>query len=646
MTKKSPIFEKLSLTTALPAVVIIGLGLVWFLFYHFGAEILFVLAPVGVGGALGYRMHLRRLAVKTREVSEASRVHLATVEALATAIDARDQVGIGHVRRAQIYAVGMGRLLGLPESDIDALRTGALLHDIGKLAVPDHILNKPSGLTPAELEKTKIHSAVGASILEKVGFDYPVVPTVRYHHERWDGLGYPEGLKAEQIPLTARILSVADAFDTLRGARPYRPAISRDKARQIIQSEAGTRFDPSIVSLLIRNLGTLETEIITSGLAYEDAGNLGNHFVEQIKLANKEVFSLYELAREFSSAADLSESLEMFSKKVREFVPFDTCAVYLLDNAKRTATAAHVDGVNAGLIERHIVKVGQGATGYALKSAEKVLNVDPDLDFFYAQLELAQAYKAIASVPLIAAGETIGAVTIYSCSLDEYGEEHIRLLETISRIAADAIDKSMDHAEAQTNAMTDPMTGLPNARSLQVQFEKEVARADRNDESFQLVMLDLDGFKAVNDNFGHKAGDQLLREVSKVIAGQLRDYDFLARYGGDEFVAIVPETKPEDVADLCIRIEKAVAAFELPFSDGETARVGVSPGSATYQRGFSFDQMIIAADKAMYLRKQYRKRARAQRAEMASLAAETASPSSESFIVELDESAVVSAAVN
>ena len=139
-------------------------------------------------------MHFRRLAVKTREVSEASRVHMATVEALATAIDARDQVGMGHVRRAQIYAVGMGRLLGLGEPDIKALRTGALLHDIGKLAVPDHILNKPSGLTPAELEKTKIHSAVGASILEKVGFDYPVVPTVRYHHERWDGLGSPDGL--------------------------------------------------------------------------------------------------------------------------------------------------------------------------------------------------------------------------------------------------------------------------------------------------------------------------------------------------------------------------------------------------------------------------------------------------------------------
>ena len=112
-------------------------------------------------------MHVHRLGQKTREISDASRIHLATVEALATAIDAREQVGAGHVRRTQIYAVGMGRLLALPEPEIDALRAGALLHDIGKLAIPDHILNKPGELTAGEMEKTKIHASVGASILEK-----------------------------------------------------------------------------------------------------------------------------------------------------------------------------------------------------------------------------------------------------------------------------------------------------------------------------------------------------------------------------------------------------------------------------------------------------------------------------------------------
>ena len=640
--------------------VIVAAPLVWLLVGYFGLGLVFLLVPLTIAAIVAYRIHLSQLAVKTKEITEASRVHLATVEALATAIDARDQVGVGHVRRTQIYAVGLGRILGLTEKEIDALRTGALLHDIGKLAIPDHILNKPGGLTPAELEKTKIHPQVGALILEKVGFDSPVIPTIKYHHEYWNGRGYPEGLSKDNIPLTARILAVADAFDTIRGARPYRPALPREKARQIIQSEAGERFDPMIVDTLLRNLASLEAEIQIQGLNYTDAamarpGNAKQNYVEQIKLANREVFSLYELAREFSSSVDLQTTLEMFAKKIGEFVPFDTCALYLLDHTKRSATATHVEGKNVDLLRLRQIKVGQGATGFALKSREIVQNVEPDLDFQYSQTELTQLYRTMASVPLIADEELIGAVTIYAQDLDAYGEEHIRLLETISRIAADAIGKSLKHDEATTHALTDPMTGLPNARSLQRQFEKEVARASRGGSSFQVLMLDLDGFKSVNDSYGHKAGDEMLREISVVIREQLREYDFLARYGGDEFVALVPETEPGDVVDLCDRIEKAVSSFKLPVGDGKTASVGVSLGASGYpQEGETFDQMIVAADKVMYERKVSRKRfalthnVGAVNRTKSDLSANfpdihvTSSPSSDNLIVELDETHVLS----
>lgn len=627
------------------AVVILSAPVLWLLFARFGSEFALVLGPLAAIALVAYRMHLKRLAEKTREISDASRIHLATVEALATAIDARDQVGLGHVRRTQIYAVGIGNLLGLPASDIDALRTGALLHDIGKLAVPDHILNKSSALTPAELEKTKIHSEVGASILEKIGFDYPVVPTVRYHHERWDGRGYPEGLHGEAIPLTARILAVADAFDTLRGARPYRAALPREKARQTIQAEAGLRFDPAIVSVLIRNLNVLEAEIVSNGLSYTEAtpaATTGHNYVEQIKRANREVFSLYELAREFSSSVSLKETLDLFAKTVAELVPADTCVVYLLDDQKRSAAAAHVEGQNAVELASHHLKVGQGATGYALKMRENIQNVDPDLDFFYSRPALTGNYSTMASVPLIADNELIGALSVYARDLKVYGEEHIRLLETISRIAADAIDKSLEHAEARTHALTDPMTGLPNSRSLQVQFDKEIARAARGGSNFQLLMLDLDGFKAVNDSFGHKVGDDLLKQIGRVIRGQLRDYDFLARYGGDEFVALIPETTAEDVADLCSRIENAVSTFRLPTADGKSASVGVSLGSSDYpHNGETFDKMVAAADKAMYDRKARRRRTPITRD------AEVSVPIEDSLIVELDESHVVfSASVN
>ncbi len=645
------------------AVILLVVSIILLSVYRFGIELAFVLVPLAIASFVAYRIHVKRLAEITREISEASRIHLATVEALATAIDARDQVGVGHVRRTQIYAVGLGRILGLPEIEIDALRTGALLHDIGKLAIPDHILNKPGSLTPAELEKTKIHPEVGALILEKVGFNSPVIATIKYHHECWNGKGYPEGLSKEQIPLTARILTVADAFDTIRGARPYRAALPRDKARQILQAEAGTRFDPMIVDTLLRNLQTLENEVNLQGLSYSDVevgSNLDqkHNYVEQIKRANREVFSLYELAREFSSAVDLQTTMEMFASKISEFVPFDTCALYLLDHNKRSATATHTQGSNSELLRLRQIKVGQGATGFALRERKTVLNVEPDLDFQYTQTELTQLYLTMAAVPLVADGELIGAVTIYSQELEQYGEEHIRLLETISRIAADAIGKSLKHDEATTHAMTDPMTGLPNARSLQTQFEKEVARAARSNSTFQVLMLDLDGFKAVNDTHGHKAGDEMLREISRVIREQLREYDFLARYGGDEFVALVPETAPDDVLDLCRRIEKAVCEFKLSVGEGKTASVGVSLGASGYaQEGETFDQMIVAADKIMYERKMSRKRfaltnnidhVNKSRSQSADFPESTiyGPISSDNLIVELDETHVLSSAVN
>lgn len=658
-----------------------------FSFVHFGLAFGLFLLPLSIIGHLAYRIYIHRLAQKTREISEASRIHMATVEALATAIDARDQVGMGHVRRTQIYAIGIGKILGLSEDDINALRTGALLHDIGKLAVPDHILNKPGRLTPAEMEKTKIHAPVGASILEKVGFPYPVVPTVKYHHEAWDGSGYPEGLQGNEIPLTARILAVSDAYDALRGARPYRSAVSREEARKILLNGAGSQFDPKIVDVFLRNLRKFEIEVDAQGLSYvfdaDDKGigvlNLENSadqsYVEQIKRANREVFTLYELARIFSSSLNLHDTLSLFIKKISEFVPFDTCAIYLLDEKSEEAVAVYAEGKNSKELKNKRVKIGEGATGYVLKKRQSVQNINPGLDFSFSQLEFAQEYASMAALPLITTEKLIGAVSLYSCAIDTYEEEHLRLLETVSRIAADAIFKSLQHAETETRALTDPMTGLPNARSLQMQYEKEVARASRKGSSFQVLMLDLDGFKAVNDTYGHKAGDALLKGIAKAMREQLRDYDFLARYAGDEFVAIIPETDKNAIKELCQRIEKSVIDFKLQINEVEFARVGVSLGVASYpQSGESFDQVVIAADKAMYAVKAVRKQKHKMVETLPSpvtlndiepleiyrpipmiekhlmhqlteddLVSETPD---ESFIVEVDESHIISSAIN
>lgn len=220
----------------------------------------------------------------------------------------------------------------------------------------------------------------------------------------------------------------------------------------------------------------------------------------------------------------------------------------------------------------------------------------------------------MAALPLIKDERLLGAISVYSMELNEYTEDHMRLLETVTRLASDALFNSMHHAEAESNAMTDPLTGLPNARSMYLRFEQEVARARRTNRPFQVIMLDLDEFKQVNDTFGHRVGDKMLREVARILQGQLREYDFLARYAGDEFVAIVQDLMGDQVEELRERIETSVSRFSLQVRAEHKARVGISVGTATYGiDGETLDQLLIAADQAMYSAKSVHKAERRSR---------------------------------
>src|SRR5262249_18952837 len=327
---------------------------------------------------------LRRITAKTREAEHASALHLATAEALATAIDAKDQTTHCHVRRVQLYAARMGEVFGLTKADIAALKAGALLHDIGKLAVPAHILNKPGRLTPAEFEKMKIHTVVGAQILSRVDFPYPVIPIVRHHHEQWDGLGYPDGLKADQIPMTARIISVVDCFDSVREDRPFRRGMTRDEAIALLLRGSGTHFDPLVVTLFIENLPRFEQQIAELGLEQQVSNETDSDLIhlnevdlvqtrergcymayDQIKNAHREVYALYEIARMFGSSLDVEHTLEVLVDKVGHVVPFDTCAVYLFDESRGYAVAQHVTGKNAEILRARCILPGEGVTGFA-----------------------------------------------------------------------------------------------------------------------------------------------------------------------------------------------------------------------------------------------------------------------------------------
>ena len=580
-----------------------------------------ILAPISILATyLIYRSARSRLQSKTNEVEALSQLHLATAEALATAIDAKDQTTHCHVRRVQIYAAGMGEVFGLSPDEIAALKAGALLHDVGKLAVPPHILNKPGPLTPAEFEKMKIHTVVGAQILDRVNFPYPVIPIVRHHHEQWDGRGYPDKLRGEQIPITARIISVVDCFDSIREDRPFRRSMTRDEATALLLRGAGIHFDPVVVEQFIKHLPRFEAEIERLGLQHQPANynteppiqlsdvdmiqtrERGSYIAyDQIKKAHREVYALYEIARTFGTSLNVEHTLEILVDKVGHVVPFDTCIVYLYDDSKGYATARHVAGKNAQKLASRSIALGEGVTGFALANRHAVNQLHPSLDFTDINPEAGIKYRSMASLPLFKDDALLGALSVYSIELEQYTDDHMRLLETVTRLASDALGNAMQHAEAESNALTDPLTGLPNARYLALRFEEEAARARRTDRTFQVVMMDLDEFKNVNDTYGHKVGDKMLHEVAHIIQGQLREYDFLARYGGDEFVALVQEVVGAQVEDLCTRIESAVSKFSLPVGRSRFARVGVSVGTATFGiDGDTLDQLVIAADHEMY----------------------------------------------
>ena len=567
-----------------------------------------------------FRSATSRLSSKTREIESISQLHLATAEALATAIDAKDQTTHCHVRRIQVYASGMGEVFGLPPEEIAALNAGALLHDVGKLAVPSHILNKPGRLTPAEFERMKVHTIVGAQILSRVNFPYPVIPIIRHHHEQWDGRGYPDQLKAQEIPLTARILAVVDCFDSIREDRPFRRGMTAEEATALLQRGAGNHFDPQVVELFLKNLPRFEAEIREKGLEHQPARDKATEPIklsdidlsqtrergaciayDVIKQANREVYALYEIARTFGTSLKVEQTLEILVDKVGHVVPFDTCAVYFYDESKGHATVRHVVGKNAELISARCVIPGEGVTGFALSNRLPIKQLHPSLDFTDLKASSELNYTAMASLPLFKDDVLLGAISVYSTEISQYTDDHMRLLETVTRLASDALANAMQHAQAESHALTDQLTGLPNARSLSMRFEEEAARARRTNRTFQVVMLDLDEFKNVNDSYGHKIGDKMLHEVASIIQNQLREYDFLARYAGDEFVALVPELVGIPVEELCVRIENVVSQFALPVGRGGHARVGISVGTATFGiHGETLDQLLMSADHEMY----------------------------------------------
>jgi diguanylate cyclase (GGDEF)-like protein/putative nucleotidyltransferase with HDIG domain len=569
---------------------------------------------------------------KRRHIEEMADLHMNTIESLAIAIDAKDQTTHGHVRRTQIYATEMGKLLGVNESERQALLAGALLHDIGKLAVPEYILNKPGKLTESEFAKMKIHTTVGGDILKRVNFPYPVEDIVRFHHEKWDGTGYPKGLKGAQIPLVARIISVVDFYDATRCDRPYRKGMKREDSLALLQKMANTSFDPKVVEVFVKHVVKFDDLIaeqdIQEQVAAEDAGDQTNARPDaglasdilgaptddtlgfrSITEAQREVFALHEIAQTIGSSLNLQDTVTLISNKLRAIVPFDTCIIYLVDEKTGKAHAAHVAGEYADEFLRRRISIGDGITGWCIANARSMCNTSPELDLVGVTEEVAAKIKGVLVSPLIRENGSFGTITLYSKERVSYTTEHVRLLESVAQHASSALNNAMTFERTKESALTDPLTDLPNARAFYMILEQRIAECQRlSREPMTVISMDVDEFKAVNDTYGHAVGDRLLASVAAVIKKQLRQMDILARYAGDEFVAIMPMASGQMASMIAERIRAAVESHKFTVRTGRTVEVGISIGIACFPvDGETSEQLLTKADRNMHRDKHARK---------------------------------------
>ena len=379
-----------------------------------------------------YRNATGRVADQLHHLAQVNRLQQSTIEALARAVDAKDGVTHDHIRRVQSAALALARRLGVnADLQLRAIEAAALLHDVGKLAIPEHILNKPGRLTPAEFERMKSHARIGAEILSEVDFPYPLVPIVRHHHENWDGSGYPEGLKGSEIPIGARILAVVDCFDALTSNRPYRRALSMSEALEIIDARRGTMYDPAVIDVFhqmcesgavtpadsIPDQVDRKPDAVISNEASSDSGVTEAFDDIQVALELGATLSRIRIGQcRWQGVADALCALP----------GVDTLAIFVVDETEERLVARHVSGSHAEYLEPLSMAVGERMSGWVAASGQAMINADAALDLFDLQ---AGALRSALAVPVDGPDGHRAVIALYSTRADAFSSPHRRLVE-------------------------------------------------------------------------------------------------------------------------------------------------------------------------------------------------------------------------
>ena len=510
-------------------------------------RIIGIILPLLLISYLTFKTALGRVEDATTHLTELNRLYLSTIETLAMAIDAKDQITHGHIRRVQTYAVALAKEMGVTdERQIKAVEAAALLHDMGKLAVPEYILNKPGPLTPAEFEKMKLHASVGADILSAIDFPYPVVPIVRHHHENWDGTGYPARIAGSDIPIGARILSVVDCFDALTSDRPYRPRLSDKEALRILQERRGTMYDPLVVDTFSRIHDDLVARVPTeapvnslrtiteSSKTNELSAGTRDRF-EQIAASRSETVALLQLAQDLARYRTPSEIAETTLRHVRMFVPASLGALYLIDRSKDELAVIRAVGDNSALLTDMRITLGRNLTGWVAANKQSIRNSDAMLDLGEAARNLSPRLRSCLAVPIVHRGECLGVLTLYAAGNNAFSEEHQRVAEAIAGQSAETI-ASVTSSAAEGVAVE--------------------SRSPQSPHAIAVLYLRLRG-----QHSGHSSAIESFAQLEQYVTRNVQPGDSVLRPTEDEIIVTIKGADAASAGLAAARIQGKVEAF-------------------------------------------------------------------------------------
>jgi diguanylate cyclase (GGDEF)-like protein len=524
-----------------------------------------------------------------RLYGELEEAYLSTVTALTATIQAREGYREDHLRNVAADAVALGQRLRLPEEGLRALRYAALFHSIGKIAVPAAILGKAGSLSAEERRLVQEHPVLGAQIIGSIRFLEDVAPIVRNAAERWDGTGYPDGLKGEDIPQVARILAIAIAFQAMRVDRPYRPALSVTSALSELRANAGACYDPTLVE-------EFASMILARGAIEEAEQEIGGA---------RELAILSELTPQFHSLLDLDQLLMRVLTTLEKRMPGARLGIFLEDETSGDLVLRASTGSWAAKAQRRLAR-GRGVASWVMEHAQAQVIDDVLRDPRWVQTE--DDTRSALEVPLMAGGRPLGVLALLHSSEAAFSQRDVTLIQAVGTQLAGAVQVAGLHERIKVAASTDALTGIHNYRYFWDRLQEEISRTERRGGELSMAYFDIDLLKKVNDEFGHLAGDAVLRTLGRVIGANVRGEDVPARYGGDEFAIVMPDTPREEAEQVVERLMELLDRTPVDIGDGRTiAMPSRSWGISTYPAdGRTARELVGKADSLAYAHKRGR----------------------------------------